>query len=62
MASFRPSKQQQFCMTYRRGEVSKIIPLEHELMEETGKSRSQVHKDAIRHYWNSRQQTKLQLV
>ena len=33
-----------------------------ELMEETGKSRSEVHKDAIRHYWNSRQQTKLQLV
>ena len=61
MAKFLQQKQT-FLMHYKRGEVNKIIPLEHQLMEETGKSRSEVHKDAIKHYWNTRQQSKLQLV
>ncbi len=56
------SRNQTFCMHYKKGEVSKIIPLEHRLMEETGKSRSEVHKDAIKHYWNSRQQSKLHFI
>ena len=42
------------------GEV--VIPIEHQLMDETGKSRSDVHKDAIKFYFNARQQSKLQLV
>ncbi len=61
MPEFRHQKQT-FCMHYKKGEVSKVIPLEHQLMDETGKSRSEVHKDAIKHYWNSRQASKLQLV
>jgi len=61
MPEFRQQKQT-FCMHYKKGEVSKVIPLEHQLMDETGKSRSEVHKDAIKHYWNSRQTSKLQLV
>ena len=61
MAKFRPQKQT-FCCHYRKGETSKIIPIEHQLMDETGKSRSDVHKDAIKHYWNFRQQSKLQMV
>ena len=61
MANFRQGKQT-FCMHYKRGEVSKIIPLEHELMEQTGKSRSDVHKDALKFYYNHRQASKLQLV
>ena len=61
MTDFRPRKQQ-FCMHYRQKEVGVIIPLEYELMEQTGKSRSEIHKEAIKHYWNSRQQQKLQLV
>lgn len=61
MATFLPQKQT-FCMHYRKGEVSKIIPIEHQLMEETGKSRCDVHKDAIKFYFNARQQSKLQLV
>ena len=61
MPEFRQQKQT-FCMHYKKGEVSKVIPLEHQLMDETGKSRSEVHKDAIKHYWNSRQASKLQLV
>ena len=61
MTDFRPRKQQ-FCMHYRKGEVDKLIPLEYQLMEATGRSRSEIHKEAIKHYWNSRQQQKLQLV
>ena len=61
MTDFRPRKQQ-FCMHYRKKEVGVIIPLEYQLMEQTGKSRSDIHKEAIKHYWNSRQQQKLQLV
>ena len=49
-------------MHYRKGEVDKLIPLEYQLMEATGRSRSEIHKEAIKHYWNSRQQQKLQLV
>ena len=61
MSQFRQQKQT-FCMHYRKGEVSKIIPIEHQLMDETGFSRAQIHKEAIKHYWNSRQQSKLQMV
>ena len=49
-------------MHYRKAETNKIIPLEHQLMDETGKSRADVHKDAIRFYYNHRQASKLQLV
>ena len=61
MAKFRQGKQT-FCCHYRRGEVSKLLPIEHQLMDETGKSRSEIHKEAIKHWYNSRQQQKLQLV
>jgi len=61
MAKFKPQKQT-FCCHYRKGETGKIIPLEHQLMDETGKSRSDVHKDAIKFYFNARQQSKLQFV
>ena len=61
MAQYRPQKQT-FCMHYRKAETNKIIPLEHQLMDETGKSRADVHKDAIRFYYNHRQASKLQLV
>ena len=61
MATYRAQKQT-FCMHYRKGETSKIIPLEHQLMDETGKSRSDVHKEAIKFYYNARQQSKLQMV
>ena len=49
-------------MHYRQKEVGVIIPLEYELMEQTGKSRSELHKEAIKHYWHSRPHQKLQLV
>ena len=49
-------------MHYRKGEVSKIIPIEHQLMDETGFSRAQIHKEAIKFYFNARQQSKLQMV
>ena len=61
MAKYQPQKQT-FCMHYRKGEVSKIIPIEHQLMDETGKSRSDIHKEAIKFYFNARQRSKLQLV
>ena len=61
MAMFK-SQKQTFCCHYQKGETSKIIPIEHQLMDETGKSRSDVHKDAIKFYFNARQQSKLQLV
>ena len=61
MANFRPSKQT-FCCHYRRKEVGLLLPIEHQLMDETGKSRSEIHKEAIKHWYNSRQQQKLQLV
>ena len=61
MATYRATKQT-FCCHYKRGEVPKLLPIEHQLMDETGKSRSEVHKDAIKFYFNARQQSKLQLV
>jgi hypothetical protein len=61
MANYRPQKQT-FCMHYKRGEAKKIIPLEHELMDDTGNSRSGVHKEAIKFYYNARQQSKLQMI
>ena len=60
MANFLPQKQQ-FCMSYRRAEVPKIIPLEYKLMEETGLSRAEVHKQAVKYWVNHRQQSKLQM-
>ena len=61
MATFLPQKQT-FCCHYKRGEVPKLLPIEHQLMDETGMSRSEIHKVAIKHYYNHRQQSKLQLV
>ena len=48
-------------MHYRKGEVQKIIPMEFQMMDETGDSRASIHKKAIKLLYNTRQKAKLQM-
>jgi len=49
-------------MTYSRREVPVLIPIEHKLMKELGYDRSELHKVAIKEFYNRRQQSSLNLV
>lgn len=49
-------------MTYSRREVPVLIPIEHKLMKELGYDRSELHKVAIKEFYNRRQQSSLNLI
>ena len=42
--------------------ISEHEQVKYQLMEETGISKANVHKEAIKFYFNARQQSKLQMV
>ena len=52
----------QFHITYKKREVPILIPIEQQLCKEMGLTRSDLHKNAIKRLWNSRQEKQLQLV
>lgn len=49
-------------MTYSRREAPVLIPIEHMLMKELGYDRSELHKVAIKEFYNRRQQSSLNLI
>ena len=49
-------------MSFKKRELKYFLEMENKIMDETGKSRADVYKDALKHYWNTRQQQKLILV
>tara|TARA_Y100000004_G_scaffold46581_1_gene51121 strand:- start:731 stop:949 length:219 start_codon:yes stop_codon:yes gene_type:complete len=53
---------QRFSMTYSRREAPVLIPIEHMLMKELGYDRSELHKVAIKEFYNRRQQSSLNLI
>ena len=52
----------QFHITYKKREVPILIPIERQLCKEMGLTRSDLHKNAIKRLWNSRQEKQLKLV
>tara|TARA_B100000085_G_scaffold277312_1_gene297556 strand:+ start:723 stop:872 length:150 start_codon:yes stop_codon:yes gene_type:complete len=49
-------------MSYSEQEAPVIVPIEYKLMKELGMDRSNVHKTAIKEFWNRRQQSTLTLI
>ena len=49
-------------MTYSRHEAPVLIPIEYELMKKLGVDRSELHKKAIKEFYNRRQQSTLNLI
>tara|TARA_Y100001938_G_scaffold22559_1_gene29119 strand:+ start:380 stop:568 length:189 start_codon:yes stop_codon:yes gene_type:complete len=62
MSSFASRTNPSFCMSFKKRELKYFLEMENKIMDETGKSRADVYKDALKHYWNTRQQQKLILV
>ena len=52
----------QFHITYKKREVPILIPIERQLCKEMGLTRSDLHKNAIKRLWNSRQEKQLKFV
>jgi len=53
---------QRFNMTYNRFEAPVLVPIEHKLCRELGLDRSELHKVAIKEFYNRRQQSTLNLI
>ena len=53
---------QRFNMTYTKREAPILVPIEHKLCSELGLDRSELHKTAIKEFWNRRQQSTLALI
>ena len=51
-----------FNCTYKVNEAALLVPIEYKLMKELGMDRSNVHKTAIKEFWNRRQQSTLTLI
>ena len=49
-------------MTYTKREAPILVPIEHKLCSELGLDRSELHKTAIKGFWNRRQQSTLSLI
>ena len=49
-------------MTYTNREAPILVPIEYQLMKELGLDRSQLHKEAIKDFWNRRQKSTLNLI
>ena len=49
-------------MTYTEQEVPILVPIEHQLMKELGLRRSDLHKVALKEFYNRRQQSALKLI
>tara|TARA_R100000027_G_scaffold64717_1_gene58470 strand:+ start:123 stop:272 length:150 start_codon:yes stop_codon:yes gene_type:complete len=49
-------------MTYNKHEAPVLIPIEYELMKQLGIGRSALHKEAIKEFYNRRQQSTLNLI
>ncbi len=61
MSVFKTNSQK-FCMSFTKNEVPLFREIEEQLMKETGKNRGGIYKEGLKHYYNSRQQAKLQMV
>ena len=53
---------QRFNMTYTKREAPILVPIEYKLCSELGLDRSELHKTAIKEFWNRRQQSTLALI
>jgi len=49
-------------MTYTKREAPILVPIERKLCSELGLDRSELHKTAIKEFWNRRQQSTLSLI
>ena len=58
----RKPNSQRFNMTYTKREAPILVPIEHKLFSELGLDRSELHKTAIKEFWNRRQQSTLALI
>ena len=58
----RKLNSQRFDMIYAKREAPTLVPIEHKLCSELGLDRSEIHKIAIKGFWNRRQQSTLQLI
>ena len=58
----RKPNSQRFNMTYTKREAPILVPIEHKLCSELGLDRSELHKTAIKEFWNRRQQSTLALI
>ena len=50
----RQTNNQRFNMTYTKREAPILVPIEHKLCSELGLDRSELHKTAIKGFWNRR--------
>ena len=56
------ANSQRFNMTYSRHEAPILVPIEYQLMKQLGIDRSELHKKAIKEFYNRRQQSTLNLI
>ena len=59
---FQKPNNQRFNMTYTKRGAPILVPVEHRLCCELGLDRSELHKTAIKEFWNRRQQSTLSLL
>lgn len=57
----RPNNKR-FSMTYTEQEAPILVPIEYRLMKELGLRRSDLHKVALKEFYNRRQQSALKLI
>ena len=48
--------------TYKENEAPLLVPIEYKLMKELGMTRCDLHKHAIKEFYNRRQQSSLNLI
>ena len=60
--SARKTYSQRFNITYSRHEAPILVPIEHQLCTELGLDRSELHKRAVKEFYNRRQQSTLNLI
>jgi len=53
---------QKFMCTYKENEAPLLVPIEYRLMKELGLTRCDLHKTAIKEFYNRRQQSTLNLI
>ena len=56
------ANSQRFNMTYSKREAPILVPIEHKLCAELGLGRSELHKRAVKEFYNRRQQSTLNLI
>ena len=58
----RKLNSQGYSMAYAKREAPILVPIEHKLYSELGLDHSELHKTAIKEFWNRRQQSSLSLI